>query len=501
MSEHRLVIKDAFRQLLWRVISALAWFLVIKIMSPYLWPLRYGDYSTILKFFAIRSALADFGLYVIAVRTLGALKENNPTKLSEEYGKFIGARFVNIIIVYTIALVTAYFLPAYTSNPYLIRGLPLWMLFSATFMAAGIVQLPLQLFWKMEQLSIWLIAARISQIISLIVIVYWIYPQIQFDGSTASKWAFALIMGTVLISALTQFVYVFRQAHKILPIKIRISRSFIRNEISSNRQYWLAYCLSSFHTLAVLILLSNYFPTTQGYTYTGIRALALALIEIFLIIPSALWNSLLHKVAAYTPTQKAKSFGNLLQLIRWIGCVIALNLFIRSSDIIRIIWWDSFVWSSRTTPGSNHILPFLGIVLVLSFVKQVYNYIFVAAEKQNVLLTINFIGVAIGLAVWLYSIPQYGIVWGIVTQLVFEIAFVLGWIWIAYRQNVLPHIQRIRTMVVTIIAWLLAYLWWIYIYPHNHSIIQLIIYASIANGAILILSYKYLRRIARWLTA
>jgi O-antigen/teichoic acid export membrane protein len=83
--------------------------------------LRYGDYSTILKFFAIWSALADFGLYVIAVRTLGKLKETNPQKLSEEYGKFIGARFVNIIIVYTLALVFAYFLPAYTSNPYLIR--------------------------------------------------------------------------------------------------------------------------------------------------------------------------------------------------------------------------------------------------------------------------------------------------------------------------------------------------------------------------------------------
>jgi len=39
-------------------------------MSPYLGPLRYGDYSTILKYFAIWSALADFGLYVIAVRKL-----------------------------------------------------------------------------------------------------------------------------------------------------------------------------------------------------------------------------------------------------------------------------------------------------------------------------------------------------------------------------------------------------------------------------------------------
>jgi len=55
------------------------------------------------------------------------------------------------------------------------------MVFSATFMAAGIIQLPLQLFWKMEQLSIGLVLARISQIITLVAIVYRAYPQIQFD--------------------------------------------------------------------------------------------------------------------------------------------------------------------------------------------------------------------------------------------------------------------------------------------------------------------------------
>lgn len=67
---YKLVIKDAFWQILGRVISALAGFLVIKIITPYLGPLRYGDYSTILKFFAIWSAFADFGLYVIALKKL-----------------------------------------------------------------------------------------------------------------------------------------------------------------------------------------------------------------------------------------------------------------------------------------------------------------------------------------------------------------------------------------------------------------------------------------------
>jgi hypothetical protein len=46
------------------------------------------------------------------------------------------------------------------------------MLFSASFMTAGILQTPLQLFRKMEQVSIGLILARVSQLLALVAVVY-----------------------------------------------------------------------------------------------------------------------------------------------------------------------------------------------------------------------------------------------------------------------------------------------------------------------------------------
>lgn len=56
-------------------------------------------------------------------------------------------------------------------------------------------------------------------------------------------------------------------------------------------------------------------------------------------------------------------------------------------------------------------MPFLGIVLLFSFVKQVYNYIFVATENQNVLLGVNGVGVAVGIVVGLCTIPSFGLGW------------------------------------------------------------------------------------------
>ena len=101
--------KDAARQLVSRVISAVFGFAVTKIMATYLGPLRYGDYNSILKYFAFWTALADLGLYVLAVKRLGELKEqekNDPTntKLKAEYGKFVGTRIVIMGAIYLVAI-------------------------------------------------------------------------------------------------------------------------------------------------------------------------------------------------------------------------------------------------------------------------------------------------------------------------------------------------------------------------------------------------------------
>lgn len=114
------------------------------------------------------------------------------------------SRYVTITIVYAAALVIAYLIPAYTDNPYLIRGLPLGMLFSASFMAAGILQLPLQLFRGMKHVSIALSLARIVQIIVLIIII-WLYKNPDFStGDSYSTTAFLLMIGSVLVSAAVQ---------------------------------------------------------------------------------------------------------------------------------------------------------------------------------------------------------------------------------------------------------------------------------------------------------
>jgi len=506
VSSHKLVIKDAAWQLIGRIISALFGFLTIKIITPYLWPLQYGDYSTILKYFAIWTALADLGLYVLAVKRLGSIKDQNKdpdyTQLKQEYGKFVGTRVIIMSVIYILAIVIAYLLPAYTSNPYLVRGLPFGMIFSASFMFAGIQQLPLQIFWRMDQLSWTLITARLSQIAILVPVVFFIYKNMTFDGSTISLIAFCCIMFSVVASSIGQNIEIHFRARKILPLRIVFDWKFTKDIIIKNRQYWVSYYLSSFHTLIVLLFLWWFYPTSSWHDYTGVRALSLSLIEILLIIPSALGNSLLHNISNYTLINKRKSMGNLLLLITWIWALIAINFWLFADQIILIVSWKAFLWTftSLTTRWSNQVLPFLGIVLLRSFVKQVYNYLFVAVEKQNVLLPINLIWVLVGIPLWIWVIPHYGLWGGAITQLVIEFIFMIGAIRVGKIKNVSP-VFSLKTwwMLILILLVMIAVGYGIVSF-WAINILRFFIIAILLNLTVVYISLPMIKKIAKGLT-
>ncbi|MBP6086267.1 hypothetical protein KA478_03680 [Patescibacteria group bacterium] len=57
-----------------------------------------------------------------------------------------------------------------------------------------------------------------------------------------------------------------------------------------------------------MILIGIYYPTVEKFDYVGIRAVASALMEILLIVPSSLGNSIIPKVTQYTLEQTRKVF-------------------------------------------------------------------------------------------------------------------------------------------------------------------------------------------------
>ena len=494
-----LVFRDAFWQIFWRVISALAGFVVIKLLTPYLWPLRYGDYSTVLKYFAIWSALADFWIYVIALNYLWKIKDKSG-KL-RYYHKFLWFRFFMIFVVYLTAFLIAYLLPAYTSNPFIAYGLVIWMLFSATFMAAGIVQIPLQLNWQMKEVSFALILARIVQLTLLFLVVFVLFPKVDFNTfSYTALFAFLAVLFTVLASWVTQFLYVLVKWSKFMKFKLDFDFWFIKENLKKNWKYGVSYFLSSFHTLIVLIFLSVIFPTSKWFNYVWIWAVALALIEILLIVPSAFWNSIIHKISWYEKVDKQHSLGWYLIFIMWFGLLVLFNFVLFKTQIINLIAWKQYL----TYPGhiwSDFILPFLSLVLFFSFIKQVFNYVLVSFDLQNKLFEVNLVWVTIWVIIWLLTIPKWNLYGWIITQLVLEICFVLWGIYIAYKAKILPKIdvRQLFMLFFFSLFWLVATYsifleLWIYNFLNSSNLIFILV-ALVLNLVYLAISYRFIKKL------
>ncbi len=350
----------------------------------------------------------------------------------------------------------------------------------------------------MEQLTKALILSRIIQIIVLTLTIFVFFKSVNFENpSKISILAFEMVLMSVLLSWFTQFLYVWWSWKKFLPLKPILDPAFIKNILKINRKYWLAYYLSSFHTLIVLILLSIFYPTSKWFSYVGIWALALALVEILLIIPSALGNSLIHKIANLNSEEKKKKFGNLMLLVIWIGGIVLTNFFIFSQNLIYFISWEKFLTKHSTYIWADFILPFLGIVLILSFIKQVFNYIFVSENLQNKLLYINLFWVSVGLLVWLPLILKFNLIWWIITQILLEILFVSWAIWIAYKYWVTPQLKyRQLVYVVSILS--ILWLIWKYVIKLNYNeVMKFIIFWILLNILIFLVSYKSIKQIAK----
>jgi hypothetical protein len=118
----------------------------------------------------------------------------------------------------------------------------------------------------MNRLSWSLIIARLSQLAVLLPAVYLIFRNVDFSEPVATPImiiAFCVVIFSVVASSIGQNVEIHLKTKDLLPFKIDIDKTFIKDTLKSNWRYGFAYFFSSFHTLIVLMFLGWFFPTAQ----------------------------------------------------------------------------------------------------------------------------------------------------------------------------------------------------------------------------------------------
>ncbi|MDR2540333.1 MAG: polysaccharide biosynthesis C-terminal domain-containing protein [Candidatus Peribacteria bacterium] len=145
----------------------------------------------------------------------------------------------------------------------------------------------------------------------------------------------------------------------------------------------------------------------------------------------------------------------------------------------------------------------MGIVLVLSFIKQCYNYLFIATDHQNILFKNNVIGVILGVIIGLLIIPKRNLLGGVITQIFIEFVYTFGAIRIAYRANLTPIVEKKHFWYLTLVLIIAGIIGFgINQYFGNTEISLLTFFATalIFNGIIFLVSFKSIKEVAKGLT-
>lgn len=425
--------RDVSWQIIGKILSAGAGFVVLLLLTIYLDPLRYGDYGTILAYFAFISSLSDFGLYSWWVKECA---QYPPWSHEEQvlYSKIFWARMMLIGCIYVVAILIVYCIPDYRHNIFLARGMPIGMLFSAIFMASGVMTLPLQLRTHMHHASIALMLARLGQIGILVSVIFFLLPR----SSTYPLLSFILVMSSILGSAIIQFAYTWRFARKDIAPLWMPSVDFLVTVLKEQRRYGLGFFLWSASTMVVSVFFSLLYPTREGNVEISMWTFALQLYAIVLIIPPAVGNSLLsakHDMDHDATTRFAKGIMVLvicaLTLWWWfiLGGRPVMNLIGATSYITDpILWENPLLWRGANI-WSDAILIMLGCALVAHFFKIGQQYRLLAINKQESILRINGRSFVIGCIVsyrWIYTRGLWG--W-IIGQFCFDASACLLWRW------------------------------------------------------------------------
>ena len=196
---------------------------------------------------------------------------------------------------------------------------------------------------------------------------------------------------------------------------------------------------------------------------------------------------------------------NLLSLVTRIWAIIAINFRVFGKEIINFVSSPKFLGSRENFSSwwSDQLLPFLWIVLLLSFVKQVFNYLFVSIDKQNILFKINLSWIIIWVLTAIFVIPRWNLLWWVITQVLLETIFTWWAIFIAAKRKVLPVLQK---KVNFKLLWILALQLFIWIFVHkymaNKEFSYLLFFgiAVIYNWLIVFISISAIKKVAHGLT-
>lgn len=341
-----------------KILSTILALVGIGFITRYLGTNGFGDYSTVLAFFAFFGAIADLGLYTITAREISRPDADEKKIL----GNAFALRMISSATVFLLTPILVFFLPYSHDVKLGILIAAASFVFSSTYMVLnGVFQKNL----AMDKVAGAEVLGKLIQIIVIILAV-------------KNNLGFTTIVLSILASMIFNFTVVLLLVGKYIPLKLQFDfaywKKFLKEAIPLGISAIVVFAYFKMDTILLSILKTN--------TEVGIYNAAYKVIENISFFPAMIMGLVFPMFSRHIFSDK-KQFVYLANETFKVFLILVVPLVIGalflSEGIIHLIGGDAFSEAANT-------LRILIFALAFIFFGGFFNNILIAANHQRKLL-------------------------------------------------------------------------------------------------------------------
>ncbi len=410
MATQKKVLGNAFAQIVGKVLSVIASFVVVKIVTSF-GKEFYGNYVTVYEFLAFFGIIADSGLFAIAVREMSKKPKDTEFILANIFSM----RLLLILGVTLLAGISAQFIPSY--SPLIKMGIWITGLSMALTIVAGTLSSVLQARMKIQYFSGGLVLGKVL----LALFIFFIARNMDIFGMSEANLFLTMLLAGVISNLLfcgTVIVFVSRE------IRIRLGFAFEwwKNIFRNALPYGLALILQTLYLRVDVVIISLLLTASA----VGVYGVSTRVLESFLVLGVFFGQAILPKMSSeednLTQHSKTLVWGMEMLLLFSLPIIIGISAF--SSNIVSLLSSSDFL-SKPGFLGSDTLLLILIPTVLFAYLNQLFSFALVSQNKQRYLLIVNGLALGANVALNLIFLPLYGLLAAALSTVVCEL-FVFG---------------------------------------------------------------------------
>lgn len=371
--------QQTFWQVVVKVITTIAGFIIIGIISRHYGQSGVGDFTLALTYLTFFYTLADFGFNA---EVLKHFKKDSPSLIQTGFAKLLGARLLWSLFLGLLSLLVVFILPSQFSNDFKVAvflGSLIIVLFSVYQTSAAVYQFN-------HRYDIDIIPTIIGVIAGTLLI--YVLGLNNFPVGI-------LILGYLLswfLHTATTLLLTFRLIKPTSPI---LDFEFIKNLFKKTWPLAGTLILNIvYFRIDSFILTANF-----GSSQVGLYNIAYQVFQSILVLPTFIMNAL------YPMILESKAFAIKKPLLGLLGMSMFITVIIYyfAPFLIQLIAGNGF-------GGSVQSLRILSFGIPAFFVSSLLWWVIISKGNYKRLLLIYAIGLMFNVAANLFFIPRYGFV-------------------------------------------------------------------------------------------